>query len=110
MHVGCCQVVRLHVACMLVVSRLSACMFVVAMLMCTLACVLARYLCCSAGSRRFHGSPSIGVSQFTAMASAADLLAQPRADQWAAFAASIKAIDDTQRAKQMKAVNWMRAS
>ena len=80
-------------------------MFVVAMLMCTLARVLARDLCCSAASRRFHGSPSIGVSQFTAMASTADLLAQPRADQWAACAASIEAIDDAQRAKQMEAVN-----
>ena len=40
------------------------------MLICTLARtparVLACVLCCSAGSMHFHGSPSIGYSQFTA--------------------------------------------
>ena len=94
---------------MLVVSRLSACMFVVAMLMCTLARALARDLCCSAGSRRFHGSPSIGVSQFSAMASAAELLklARPHAARFADWAAKLEQIDDAQKAEQLEDVEQM---
>ena len=53
---GCIQIVRLHVCCCL------SCV----MLMCALARVLAPVLCCSAGSMHFHGSPTIGYSQFTA--------------------------------------------